>query len=219
MLLLLGLELLANAAEKQSVDFQSLCQEIQKTRKEPGSMTMLMWFPIQFWEASLAGDARLTGEQKKGVIDAFRPYTTIAVVDGKFGEFGVVTYKSESEIRDNIQLVDAKGNAYSAVGEDDVQPGTKVLLGAMKPVMGNILGPMGKNLHVFLFPALDSKGQPIANAKSKGFFVVKLNKEEYRWKLPLGSLLPAKQCPKCKEQCSGAWDFCPWCGTKLGSGK
>jgi hypothetical protein len=143
----------------------------------------------------------------------------IAVVDGKFGPFGDATYKSETEVRDNIQLLDAKGNSYSPLGDDDVQTSTKSVVAGMKPVMAGALGPMGKNLHILMFPVADGNGQPIADPKSKSSFSVKLGKDEFRWKLPLGSLLPPKHCTKCKEKCSGAWDFCPWCGTKLSSAR
>ena len=215
MLLLSVLGRPAIAAEPKAPDFQALVQELQKMQKEAGSITLLLWFPPQYWEACLANDARVTDKQKKDLVEALRPYTVIAVVDGNIGTFGNMTYKPEAEIRDKTLLLDAKGKTYGPLGEEDVQTGAKVVLSAMKPVMAGMLGPMGKNLHILLFPAADSAGRQIADAKGKGNLVVKLDKREFRWKLPLGSLLPAKYCTQCKEKCSGAWDFCPWCGSKL----
>jgi len=85
----------------------------------------------------------------------------------------------------------------------------------MKPIFVNMLGPMGQNMCFFLFPAESADGRRIAEAKKEGAFSVKLGEREFRWRLPLGSLLAPKMCPKCKEKCSGAWNFCPWCGTRL----
>ena len=51
--------------------------------------------------------------------------------------------------------------------------------------------------------------------KSKGGVKFKVATQEFRWRLPLGALMPAKVCAKCNDKCSGAWDYCPWCGTRL----
>jgi len=42
-----------------------------------------------------------------------------------------------------------------------------------------------------------------------------INKNEYKWRTPLGSLMPVKTCPKDGEKMSGAWDYCPFDGEKL----
>ena len=49
-------------------------------------------------------------------------------------------------------------------------------------------GPHGQeHLHIMVFPAeKQENSKRLADPKSKGAFVVKLNKEEFRWKLPLG---------------------------------
>ena len=53
------------------------------------------------------------------------------------------------------------------------------------------------------------------DAKKEGFFLVELGENEFRWRLPLSSLLPLTICPTCGEELSGAYKFCPWDGTKL----
>ena len=205
----------AIAADLQPIDFQAFSQETQILHKNGSSMKMVLWFPIQYWEILSAADKRLTERQKKDLVEAFRPYIIIDVVDAKLSAIGGPSFKGEADIRANIQLVDAKGNAYRPLGEDDVQVRTRSLLAAMRPSLTATLGPMGKNMYTVVFRGTDSNGQLIADPRSKGQLVVKLGDDEFRWKLPLGSVLPAKQCPKCKETCSGAWDFCPWCGVKL----
>jgi len=85
----------------------------------------------------------------------------------------------------------------------------------IKPVIANTLGPLGQNMHFLLFPAKDKNGQNIAEAKKEGAFSVKLGEREFKWRLPLGSLLPPKICPKCGEKLSGAYNYCPYDGTPL----
>ena len=62
----------------------------------------------------------------------------------------------------------------------------------MKPIFVNMLGPMGQNMHFFLFPAKDKSGNLIADAKNEGSFTVKLADRPFKWRLPLGSILPRR---------------------------
>jgi hypothetical protein len=78
-----------------------------------------------------------------------------------------------------------------------------------------MLGALGRNMNFFVFPGVRANGRPIADAKQEGSFKVVLGEQEFRWRLPLSSLLPPKICPKCHETDKGAWKFCPWCGTAL----
>jgi len=85
----------------------------------------------------------------------------------------------------------------------------------IKPVIVNTLGPLGQNMHFFLFPAKNKSGRNIADAKKGGVFSVRLGEREFKWRLPLGSLLPPKICPRCGEKLSGAYKYCPYDGTPL----
>ena len=87
----------------------------------------------------------------------------------------------------------------------------------MKPVLVNMLGPMGEHMEFFFFPRTSASGQPIADAKAEGSFRFGVGKDVYDWRLPLGSLLPQKTCPVDGERLSGAWEYCPWHGKKLRS--
>jgi hypothetical protein len=205
----------AAAAEPKSVDFQAFMQDTQLAKRDQHGMTLVIWFPPQCWNVLLANDAKTTDERKKELAKAFSPYIVMAVVDMKFGPMGNPTYMSEADVRSKTRLVDDNGNTYSPLDEDDIDLSVQATAAAMKPGMAAVAGPMGKNMHILMFSATDSNGRKIADAEIKGSLVVKFDKQEFRWKLPLGSLLLAKTCTKCKEKCSGAWDFCPWCGTKL----
>ena len=157
--------------------------------------------------------------QAEEFIKILRPYTVIVVVDGKIGAFGGVTYTPEAAIRDSIQIKDSKGDRYRPFSEGAFDADAKSLLSMMKPLFANMLGPMGQNMVFFLFPSNNKEGQKIADAKKEGSFSVEMGEREFRWRLPLGSLLPPKICPTCGEKLSGAYKFCPWDGTKLPEAK
>jgi len=201
-------------AQATKIDLNALIQETQKMSQNVDEMTLIWWIPEEYWQASFAQDPTITDAQAEEFIKVLRPYVVIVAIDGKIGPFGGVTYKSEATVRNNIKLV-SKGVSYRPLSDEKVNADTQNLISSMKPALANMLGPMGRNMHFFLFPAKDKKGQNIAEATKEGSFTVKLGLNEFKWRLPLGSLLPPKTCPVDGEQMSGAWKFCPWHGVRL----
>ena len=202
-------------AQESKVDLNSLTQETQKISQKADEMTLIWWIPEEFWQVSFTQDPTATEAQSEEFIKILQPYTLIAVVDGKVGAFGGVTYISEADIRANIKIRDSQGAYYMPFNEDEVDADVKNLLSMIKPVIANMLGPLGQNMHFLLFPAKNKNGQNIAEAKKEGVFSVKVGERKFRWRLPLGSLLPPKICPKCGEKLSGAYKYCPYDGTPL----
>jgi len=201
--------------QENQIDINALVQETQKRSDNPTEMTFIWWIPEEYWQVSFAQNPNMTATQIEDFVKVFRPYTVVAAVDGTMGTYGSVNYKSEAEIRSNIKLVDAQGSAYLPLSEEEINADTKSFLAAMKPMLANALGPIGQNMYFFIFPAQDKSEQRIADAKREGVFLVKLGDREFRWKLPLGSLLPPKVCPVCQEKISGSYKYCPWDGAKL----
>lgn len=206
------------AAMGEDIDLTALTQETQRMSQKPDAMTMVWWIPEEFWSASLSQNPSVTAEQTEEFLRVIRPYTMVVVVDGTMGAFGGVTYKPEEYIRANTYLLDAQGKSYPPRTEAEIDPDTKNMLLMMKPVFINMLGPMGQNMHFLLFPGKTATGVQIANARNKGQFKVKLADKEFKWRLPLDSLLPLQICGKCKQESKGSWSFCPWCGASLAKG-
>ncbi len=205
------------AAMEGKVDLNALIAETQKLSEKTSEMTLIWWIPLEFWAATFAQDPNMTPAQTEDFLKVLRPYTLLAVVDGTVGTFGGITYKPEALIRSNLTLRDGKGASIPPIETGAVSGDVINLIQMMKPILANMLGPMGENFNFYIFPASTPEGVVIADGKKKGAFSVKLDTREFRWKLPLDSLLTPKTCAKCKETCKGSWDYCPWCGTKLGA--
>ena len=197
------------------VNLNELTQETQKMSEKPDEMTLLWWIPEEFWRVSLAQDPTMTSAGIEEFIKVLRPYILIVAVDGKMGSFGGITYRSEADIQRSIQIKDGQGTYYRPLSQDKIDADTRIFLSMMKPALADMLGPLGQNMNFLAFPAKNRKGQNIVDVKKQGKFSVKLDEREFRWRLPLSSLLPPKICSNCKEKGSGAWNYCPWCGTKL----
>jgi len=217
-LLLFGLTA-TGVAQDSEINLDALAQETQKTSGKAGEITLVWWIPEEYWRLMFTQNPTVTGHQGEVLINIFRPYTIVVVVDGKVGPLGGVTYESRADIAQSIELTDSQGTRYPPLDEETLAGDTKLFLSLMKPVLATALGPMGQHLHFFLFTARDSKGLPIADAKKDGKLSVKLGDREFGWRLPLSSLLPTKVCPACGEKLNGAYQYCPWDGAKLPAAK
>lgn len=219
LLFLLALSLLATpglrAAEPAQADLPTLIKETQKMSQRNHKMTLVWWIPEDFWRISLANSGTTTAEQQENILAILRPHLLVGVVDGTIGPMGGMTYRSEEETRKLLTVIDRTGREYRPTPDDQVSGDMRNLLGMMKPMLANMLGPMGENFRFYVFPAKDGSGKPLADAKSEGKLGVRLGEESFEWRLPLGSLLPAKMCPQDKEMLNGAWTYCPWHGARL----
>jgi hypothetical protein len=139
----------------------------------------------------------------------------MAVVEGKVDAMGNITYSSEPDIRSKLQLIDSHGNRYLPLSEDGINISTKSFLAMMKPMLANILGPMGQNMYFYTFVAKDKNGVDIADPRKEGSFSVRLGDKDFKWDLPLSSLVPEKICPICKRKLNGTYKYCPFDGTPL----
>ena len=189
------------AAAQLQVDLGDLVRDIEKDAHGGSAMTLVFWFPAEYSEFSLAKSGKVTEAQKKDFLDAMRSLHDDRgrgweVEDVRHGDLRAGVGK----VRKNIRFLDAKGNAYEPLGEDEIHRRCQDRPGGVYAHHDQHVESMGKNMRFLLFPAEGKNSERLADAKSKGSFVVRLNNQDYRWKLPLGSLLPPKQCPKCHEE-------------------
>ena len=198
-----------------AIDLHAVVQETQQMSQGSGDMTLVWWLPEQFWEASMAQNPDVSRAQVDEFVKTVRPYTMVAVVDGQVGAFAGVTYKPDSVIRATVFLRDAQGGSYPPIAESAINPDTRNLLQMLKPIIANMLGPMGENMHFLLFPAVDKQGQPIADPTREGAFQVAVGDKTFRFRLPLGSVLPPKFDPGTQERFPGNYNFNPYTGGKL----
>jgi hypothetical protein len=151
-------------------------------------------------------------------VDVMRPYTLMVVVDGKVEDDGRVTHFPEAQVRSSVRMQGRDGVSYPPLAASKVGEGPNIVVEVIKPILTNLLGPLGENMRFFYFPATGKDGVRLAEARGSGQLSMFLGPREYRWRLPLGSVFPPKQCPTCTEFYSGAFKFCPLDGIKLPAG-
>ena len=205
------------AAQSVEPDMNKLIQETQKMLNEDDRITMVWWLPEEYWKASLKQGRAVTNDQIDQYMQFIRPYTFFVIVHGEVGSFGGISFASETDLRQSIRLIDSEGKQYHPLSSFDIDSNTQNLLSIMKPLFASMLGPLGENMHFFLFDAKDSYHNKFVSATDPGKFYVKLGQKEFCWRTPIGALLPEKTCPYCGEKLSGAYLYCPYDGTKLNS--
>jgi hypothetical protein len=91
----------------------------------------------------------------------------------------------------------------------------QTLLSNLKPVLKNAMGQLGENMNFFVFSDKKENGKRVSDPYAKGNVQLNVRNKEYKWRTPLGTLMPLKYCPKDKEDMNGSWEYCPWDGGKL----
>jgi hypothetical protein len=212
---LLAQEPAAPAASETKID--AIIKETQQTVGGKDITGFVWWLPAEFWEES-AIEQGSTLEQARTSFAALHDYTMVIVAVGKVG-LGNINWRSEKEIRGGTSLRDSDGQVYQPLQE--ISGDAQGIASIVRPVLSNILGPMGQNLQILFFPAKTKSGKLIADpTRASSFSVVLSNltaqkESEFSWRLPLTSLSPPKFCPAGKERVEANWKFCPWHGVSL----
>lgn len=195
----------------------AIIKETQQTVGGKDTTGLVWWLPVEFWEQS-AIEGGTAPPQARANFAPLRDYIMIIVAVGKVG-LGNINWRSEKEIRAGTSLRDSSGQPYGPL--EQISGDAQGISSVIRPVLSNILGPMGQNLQILFFPARTKSGNPIADPMRAGTFSVVLSnltaqkETEFSWHLPLTSFSPPKFCPVGKERVEANWKFCPWHGVPL----
>lgn len=213
--LLLGSLFLQLNAQNNEPDLQEFIKETQNTKSESGEITIAWWLPVEFWEIAYKRDKNMSAETASEIVSTLKPYVIIAVVDGKISPFGTMKYSSKEMLDTTIELISADSISYAPYASESVPEDMQFLLGILSPMIKNMIGQMGENLHFYVFPDMQNKDERIFDPLKKGNITLKFNGKTRTWKTPLVTLLPFKYCPADNEPMQGDWQYCPYHGTEL----
>jgi len=88
------------------------------------------------------------------------------------------------------------------------------MLGAMRPMLNSLLGQMGQNMELVVYPAVVD-GKRLNDPLKSGAFQYTVYDQTFHWRMPLASLLPKKVDPRSKEEFPGNFQFNPYTGDRL----
>jgi len=207
------LALMGVALQTHATDLQKIISETQRLSKKSHEMVLVWWIPTAYWEESLKNEASVSSTQRAEIISTLEDYTVFAVVKGKFGAMASLETDSREKLLPAVELT-IDGKVVAPLGDDDIKPATKNLLGMLKPVLGNMLGTFGKGMEFIVYPNRKDN-QTILDPRKKGSFNYKIGAETYHWRLPLGSLLEPKKDDSTGDEFPGDFLYNPYTGKKL----
>jgi hypothetical protein len=202
-------------SQESEIDLNDLINDSQIHAGDQGEIKLNWWIPTEFWVATFQNEPGIPDYQVDEFVNILKPYTIFAVIDGDIGTFGGVEYTPLSEIEKNISMIGTDGKTYKPLKHEELSMDVQNFLSMFKPVLINMIGQMGENMHFFVFEDLTKTGKRLADPNADGQLQVNVMDEEYIWQTPLPSLLPPKFCPVDKEEMKGSWKYCPYHGDEL----
>ena len=190
-----------------------ILRDTQRTTQANGDITMVMWMPQQFWEEAMKGNPALTDEGRAQVLAPLADYALFGVMRAKVGGARISDIQPKAELLKNLKL-EVNGKAVEPLAPESIAPGAQMLLSTLKPAMTAMGGAALQGMEFVVFPA-KADGKPLIDALQAGSVQVSLYDQTYRFRTPLGSLLPVKVDAKTGEEFPGNYSFNPFTGEKL----
>ena len=198
--------------EVNIVDF---IKETQQWVKQDEEMILTWWIPNEYWRIVLSGNLQITPDFIDRIESALQPYTLICAARIHTGLDGSIYYAEEQDIGKTIYMLDQEDNQYLPLPDDQIQPDALTLIDNMEPIFAQMLGEMGKGLHLYFFAGQNSQGEKLIDPTKNNVLKIVHSGWQFKWTTPLTTLLPPKFCPVDKEQMKGNWNYCPLHGIKL----
>ncbi len=211
--LLMTLLLVVFAADARAAQMQSLIQDLQRLTQKSGQTTMVFWLPQQYWQEMFDSNPALNAQTKTDMLKLLEAYTLVIFMRGKINTAGQPEGEAAEQLFKNTRL-QVNGRALQPLAENEISANTMVLLANLRPVLAAGLGQFGQQMHLAIFSNRND-GKPLLDASQSGNLNIKVYDEEFRWRLPLGSLLPEKRDSKTGEAFPGNYNFNPYTGEKL----
>jgi hypothetical protein len=204
-----------NHLSAQGVDLQQFIHETQQMRTGNNAFQLVWWIPTEYWKESFKNIPTLTEEQKNGIYKAVDHYIVLAVVDAKTTLLGSIIAASKDDIVYKLSLTIDQGPQMQPLLDSEVSSDANNLFAMMKPVIANMMGQFGQGMEFICFKGTDADGKKLLNPIKNGFLSVNLGDSTYKWRLPLGSLLPPKFDSKTGEKFPGNYAYNPFTGSNL----
>ncbi|WP_299341332.1 hypothetical protein [uncultured Pseudoxanthomonas sp.] len=199
----------------KEVRLDQVAQDTQRTHMGDDTMELVWVIPPVYWHVSAAQQQNLSDADRKQFVAQLDDYLLVAMVRGKVGMAGIDAFADGDVLFADMRFVDAAGTVHAPMASSSIPAPLKNLLSILRPVMANMLGPMGDNMHFAVLNARDAKSKPLFDPAADGRVQVRTSLDTYTFRTPLGSLLPPRQDAATGESFPGDYLFNPYTGGAL----
>ncbi|MFT5055885.1 MAG: hypothetical protein ACI80H_000591 [Pseudoalteromonas distincta] len=199
----------------EEIDQVELTKEIQIWNKKDNKMSFAFWIPQSYWRIASKDNPEVLEENIALIETTFENYILLFAADISISANATFTYKDDSTLRSELKIIDFKGNEHFPISNDLLPPYISAIMANITPMFSQTFGQMGEGMHFYLFNNTDSKNRVLISEKERGDFIVKHSNNEFKWTLPLVSMMPEKYCPSDNQKMKGNWKYCPIHGVKL----
>lgn len=204
----------AQNKDLSEVSLDAFMSETQYSSDSDNQIQMIWWLPQIFWEISSSQDPSSTEEEISAIREMFEGYELFAIIDANIGFFGGLTYKPLEDILPTFSIT-LNGEPFKIVPNSRISADLSNFLIIMKPMMGNMLGPLGENIHFVFMEASSSAEMKSIDPYKNQLLSLEMGNFKKDVELPLSSLLIEKKCSVDGKLFSGKWNFCPVHGKEL----
>lgn len=199
--------------EKTPAD--KMLDEIQVMRQAENNLKIVWWIPSDYWRVSIGESGRATKEQIAVITNLLDDYTIIVVGDyALYSPDNTVDFKVNS-LANGVVLYGLQGQKVQPIDESQIEEKVLTIINdILKPLFTQMLGKMGSGLTFFVYNN-KTDGKMIIDPRKAGSFRLEVNKDVFKWNLPLASLMKEKTCPVDQKVLPGNYVYCPVHGNKL----
>jgi hypothetical protein len=210
------LSLVALPGLARAAGVEDILRETQRLVSADGHVSMVWWMPLEFWEGSLANNPDLPEQARNELLEAMAPYTVVALMRADTAGSGLGEIKSKEDLRNNTRFT-INGKTLQVLPADKVSQPATLIIAQLKPVLAQAAGQLGEALEFLVFPAGEGD-KLLVDPTMPGNLTINFYGRDYKWRLPLGSLLPPKTDKATGEEFPGNYEYNPYTGRKIEAG-
>lgn len=199
----------------KDIRLDQMAQDTQRTHIDDDTIELVWLIPSLYWQVSATQQQELSEGDRKRFLEQLDDYLLIATVRGKVGLTGIDQFAGSDTLLEDLRVVDASGTSHAPLAPARIPAQLKNLLAVLRPVMANMIGPMGDNMHFAVFNARDAKGKLLFDPLVDGRLQVRTANNAYPFRTPLGSVLPLQHDPETGESFPGDYHYNPYTGGAL----
>jgi hypothetical protein len=195
-----------------ATDIGALSVDLQLQKSTATQFKMAFWLAPELF---LVSQQSASEAEKQQFLKMFSGYVVFMIGNAEVSALGSLSPTPRAENLKSTSLQINDNPRLSPLSEGEIKGDLKVLQEVMKPVMRNVAGALGDAMEIVIFRLPANANPKVLLAASEGSLKLSTLNEDFTWRLPLPSLLPAVYDPITGEKFPGNYRFNPFTGQKL----